>query len=244
MTRLNDTRSTRAWHSSCALRAFFFVLLLTLLPRAAAAQGEGGNPANWCRNGLFAADAGEFGLARVVGGRGERAYFYGDEEGCPGPAAKCRQKAYVLTGDELIVSRRFGDWVCAWYQPARGSETVGWLPASRLELTTADANPPLASWLGTWEFYDDSLRITRGRKAGTLGVGGDATWVGVNPGNVHVGEVSGEAAPSGNLLSLGEDPDDCRVKLRLVGPFLIVNDNKQCGGANVTFDGVYRRKKR
>ena len=224
-----------------------YVLGLTLALCCAAAhalaQGEG-NPSNWCRNGMFASDAAGFGLARVLGGRGERAYFYGDDEGCPGPAAKCRQRAYVLPGDELIVSRRFGEWVCAWYQPARGSETVGWLPARRLELKKAEAYTPLASWLGSWEFYDSELRITRGRKAGALGVEGDAMWRGVHPGSVHVGEVSGEAAPAGNVLSLGEDPDDCRVTLRLVGPYLLAADNKRCGGANVTFDGVYRRKKK
>ena len=73
---------------------------------------------------------------------------------------------------------------------------------------------------------------------------GAATWVGVNPGNVHVGELSGEAAPVANLLKLGgEDEYDCRATLRLVGTYLLVTDNKQCGGVNVTFDGVYRRKK-
>jgi hypothetical protein len=228
--------------SVCHTLALLLALCFGVASRAHA-QGEGGNPANWCRNGLFAADAKEFGLARVVGGRGERAYFYGDEEGCPGPAAKCRQKTYVVPGNELIVSRTFGDWVCAWYQPARRSETVGWIPASRLDIKGTDANPPPAAWLGSWQFYDNSLRIARGRKAGALRVEGDATWQGVNPGNVHVGEVSGEAAPAGNSLSLGDGPDDCRVTLRLVGPYLVVGDNKQCGGMNVTFDGVYRRKK-
>ena len=223
----------------------YTLALLCALCCAATRAGaqDNGNPANWCRNGLFTTDAKEFGLASVVGGRGERAYFYGDEEGCPGPAAKCRQKTYVVPGDELIVSRTFGDWVCAWYQPARGSETVGWLPAHRLNLKAANANPPLAAWLGSWGFYDNELRIARSKKAGALSVQGDATWQGVNPGNVHVGEVSGEAAPAGNALSLGGgDPDDCHVKMRLVGAFLIVEDNKQCGGMNVTFDGVYRKK--
>jgi len=41
------------------------------------------------------------------------------------------------------------------------------------------------------------------------------------------------------------DGDDiCRATLRLVGPYLLVDDNNDCGGANVTFDGVYRKKKR
>lgn len=224
-------------------RPALLLLALCCAGSGARAQDEGGNPANWCRNGAFARDSGAFGLARVKGEKGSRLHFYGDEEGCPGPAAKCRQKAYLIPGNEVLTSRTFGDWVCAWYQPARGAEKVGWLPADRLGAVADAENPPLASWVGTWGFYDNSLRLSRGRRAGVLRVAGDATWQGVNPGNVHVGELSGEAAPSGNALKLGEDPDDCRATLRLVGPYLVVADNKRCGGHNVTFDGVYRRKR-
>ena len=210
----------------------------------ARAQGDDGNPANWCRNGAFTRDAGAFGVARVKGAKGSRLYFQGDEEGCPGAEAKCRQKAYVIPGNEVLTSRTFGDWVCAWYQPARGAETVGWLPADRLGAGAAAENAPLASWLGAWAFYDNTLRVRRGRRADVLSVSGAATWQGVNPGNVHVGELSGQGTPVGNVLKLGEDPEDCRATLRLVGPYLVVADNKRCGGLNVTFDGVYRRKKK
>jgi hypothetical protein len=222
------------------------MLLLTLTlfcaPLGVSAQDAGGNPANWCRNGLFTSESKEFRLARVRGARAQRAYFYGDDEGCPGPAAKCRQKAYVVPGDELIVSRAFGEYVCAWYQPARGGETVGWMTASRLETSETNASPAAALWLGSWEFYNNSLRITRGAKAGALRVEGEAFWHGVNPENVHTGEVSGEAEPASGVLSLGDDI--CRATFRLLGPYLIVDDNGDCGGANVTFDGVYRRAKR
>ena len=221
-------------------------LLLAVYCAAAGARGQeaGGNPANWCRNGAFTRDSKEFGLARVKGEKGSRVYFYGEEEGCPGPAAKCRQKAYLVPGDEVLTARTFGDWVCAWYQPARGSETVGWLPADRLAVAEPAASPPLASWLGAWGFYKNSLRLSRGRKPGELRVAGDATWMGVNPDNVHVGEVSGEAAPAGHVLTIGGGGDqyDCQLTLRLVGPYLIAADNKQCGGVNVTFDGVYRSR--
>lgn len=226
-------------------RLALILLVLCCACAAARAQAEGGNPANWCRNGAFTRDAQEFGLARIRGEKGARVYFYGEEEGCPGPAAKCRQKAYLIPGDEVVTSRTFGDWVCAWYQPARGSETVGWLAADRLAAVESAAAPTLASWLGTWNFYSNEVRLSRGARAGVLRVEGEATWVGVNPGNVHTGELSGEAAPAAGVLNLGggEEEYDCRATLRLVGPYLLISDNKQCGGVNVTFDGVYRRKK-
>ena len=225
-------------------RLTLVLLALCCSAAGARAQEEGGNPANWCRNGAFTRDSGTFGVARVKGAKRSRLYFQGDEEGCPGADAKCRQKAYVIPGNEVLTSRTFGDWVCAWYQPARGAETVGWLPADRLGAVATAENAPLASWLGAWGFYDSSLRVRRGRRVDVLSVSGAATWQGVNPGNVHVGELSGRGTPVGNVLKLGEDPEDCQATLRLVGPYLVVADNKRCGGLNVTFDGVYRRKGR
>lgn len=219
-------------------------LLVCCAPLQSYAQDAGGNPANWCRNGAFVSETKEFKVARVRGARAQRAYFYGEDEGCPGPASKCRQKAYVIPGDALLVSRTFGEYMCAWFQPARGYETVGWLRADQLEVSETEANPTPARWLGEWELHSNSLRITRGAKAGTLHVEGEAFWHGVNPGNVHTGEVGGEAAPDGNVLTIGDGDDICRATLRLVGPHLIVDDNNECGGANVTFDGVYRKKKR
>ena len=222
---------------------FALLLLVACCAGPGAHAQEESNPANWCRNGAFTRDAEVFGLARVRGEKGARVYFYGEDEGCPGPAAKCRRKAYLVPGDEVVTSRTFGDWVCAWFQPARGAETVGWLAADSLAPVATDENAPLASWLGTWTFYDDSIRVSRGRRVDVLSVSGDATWYGVNPGNVHVGELSGTGTPSDNTLRLGADPEDCQATLRLVGPYLVVSDNKQCGGVNVTFDGVYRKKK-
>lgn len=228
-----------------SFRAPLTSLLLALLCAAshASAQESGGNPANWCRNGLFADDAStrEFRLATAKGARGERIYFYGDDEGCPAPTAKCRQKAYVVADDALIVSRSFGDFTCAWYQPARGHETVGWIASNQLTLGETDANPPPARWLGEWSFYADTLTVGRGRGA-ALSVSGEAFWHGADPSNIHTGEVNGESAPSGNTLKIEDDP--CKLTLRLVGEYLVAADNGECGGANVTFTGVYRRKKK
>jgi hypothetical protein len=226
---------------SAALRLmalpFLCVFLLATAPLGVSAQDSGGNPANWCRNGGFASDAKEFRVARV---RGARAYFYGEDEGCPGPDAKCRRKAYVVAGNSLVVSRKFGDYVCAWFQPARGYETVGWLRADQLELPETDASPPAARWLGEWVLHSNGLTIRRGEKAGELRVEGSALWHGLGD-NVHVGEVNASAAPGGNTLTL--EDDICKLTLRLVGDFLVADDNGDCGGVNVTFDGVYRKKK-
>ena len=218
------------------LLPLLFLLLASGVPAAAQAEG---NPPNWCRNGAFPSDSERFRLARVKGRRGERAHFHKDTDGCPSPRAECRERAYVIPGNEVIVSRTYGDWACAWYQPARGHERVGWIEASRLDIPADAAVPPSTRWVGEWSYGESFLNIRRGKGAGRLALDGQAYWHGLGD-NVHVGEVAGEAALSGDALVF--EDDTCRVTARLAGSYLIVHDNKQCGGVNVSFDGVYRRK--
>ncbi len=212
-------------------------LLLMALSAPAFAQTED-NPANWCRGGPFTDGGVEYKLARAVGRKGARVYFHGDDEGCPSP--KCRLKSYVIPGDELLVSRSFGDWLCAWYQPAKGPETVGWIMAHELSVSEPDRNPPPARWEGEWEYYENGLSIKREARTGRLNVSGNASWRGANPGQVNVGAFEAKGVPEGAVMQLGDDT--CRVTLHLVGQYLLAGDNKQCGGFNVTFDGVYRRR--
>ena len=109
-----------------------------------------------------------------------------------------------------------------------------------------------------WTAPEQQITIKAGRGGG-LDADGDATFGALDPerakrGAVNIGHVSGTAKPEGPILAfaMGDDDKtfpfdkggefDCRIRLRLVGPYLLAGDNKQCGGFNVTFDGVYRRK--
>ena len=222
-----------------SVKIFWICLLILCAPVLAAAQVPG-NPENWCRNGAFPEDSDTFKLAQVTGARRARIYFLGDEDNCPQAGEKvCRQKAYLIPGNRVIVSRKFGNWMCAWYQPARGSETVGWLPAVNLSVTESNQAPALRQWLGRWKYYYQTLNISRDRRTGLLKVEGEAYWKGLND-NVHEGSVGASGKPEGNVLVL--DEGDCKVTLKLVGPYIIATDNERCGGANVRFNGVYRSK--
>ncbi|WP_167858739.1 hypothetical protein [Methylobacterium nonmethylotrophicum] len=46
----------------------------------------------------------------------------------------------------------------------------------------------------------------------------------------------------GTLPHAGDDPADCRLRLRLSPPFLLAEDNGACGGKNVSFTTICRRK--
>jgi hypothetical protein len=195
-------------------------------------------PANWCRNGLFPSDEAEFRLAKIGGNWTARIHFLKDDDDCPNDTVKCEMKSYLITGDQVLVSRKYGKWVCAWYQPQKGSETVGWLPADKLLMSEPPARPALANWIGLWKYDQKSLDIRRDGKTGLLKVRGYAVWEGVNA-NAHVGGIEAAAQPQGTELKLVEE--ECQVSLKLVGDYLVASDNSECGGVNVRLNGVFRK---
>ena len=153
-------------------------------------------------------------------------------------------KSYVIPGNEIIVSRALGGYACAWFQPKKGAETFGWIKIDELKWIATNETPVLKDWLGDWRFYDNSIQISKGNTSDLFTVKGNAFWKGSGD-NIHVGELDHTAKPSGNKLNLGENDTgeyDCKVWIQLVGKYLIVSDNMNCGGANVTFSGVYRKK--
>lgn len=222
--------------------AIFFVGLLF----GNAFGQDDGSPASWCRNGLFPTEKVVFKLAKVTARKGERVYFYKDweDENCPDDK-NCREKSYLISGNEVITSRTYGKWTCAWYQPKKGAETVGWILTEKLKAFGSDPNPALNSWLGYWKYYDNSIEIERDKQTGYLKITGNAIWKGLGD-NVHVGELEFIQKPQAAVLDLGDSTEDgkydCWATLRLVGKYLIAFDNSNCGGMNVRFNGVYVKK--
>jgi hypothetical protein len=89
---------------------------------------------------------------------------------------------------------------------------------------------------------------------------GEATWGAFDPervkrGAINLGSFDATATPSASDVSftVGEEStlpidrgseSDCKVWMRLLGPYLLVSDNMNCGGMNVSFDGLYWRSAR
>lgn len=203
-----------------------------------------GNPENLCRNGFFPRESKNYKIAKIKGGKGEKVYFYGDErDDCPG-GKNCRLKSYVIKNDEIIVSRVFSGFACSWFQPRKGSETVGWIKVDNLEWIDKAQKPAEKDWLGEWGFYDNSIIISKGKKPGLFDIKGNAFWKGLGD-NIHIGELDHSTKPLENKLNLGAEETDeyaCKVSMQLVGKYLAVSDNLNCGGANVTFSGVYLKR--
>ena len=166
-------------------------------------------------------------------------------------AATCIVEAYVVPGDLLVASPRPGDLVCTVFPNKRGG-TKGWIPSGFLSPAPTESNPPLASWAGKWRLHKDAeieIRV----EGDQLVVKGQAFWMSGAPGVIHDGEITGRNKPQGDILAIpspdafdalesADNPEYlCQATLRLVGPYLVVQDNGRCGGLNVTFTGVYRR---
>lgn len=203
-----------------------------------------GNPPRFCRNGFFPHDTANFRIARISKDAALRNYFRDDaDEACPrGP--KCKTSRYIVRGDEVIASRDFDGFTCVWYDARGTGETVGWIETKALEFDASSESAKVSDWIGTWSFYDNEIRV-KALDGGRLHFLGEAFWRG-SATNIHTGEIDYEADMAGREAAFGEDPKDefgCRVTSRLVGRFMIVADNMNCGGANVSFSGVYRRTK-
>jgi hypothetical protein len=192
----------------------------------------------------------------AIGPTAARAYFFrngADGKDCPNPSDKCRASSYLVPGDQIALSRTNGAFVCAEFIDVKGVSHAGWLLASDIVSPSPVA---LADWTGSWSREEATITIKPASKAGALSINGQATLGALDPdrikrGSVATGEIEGVAIPSGANLSftMGDDgatpPGDqtaCKVWMARLGRYLLVSDNFNCGGLNVSFLGVYARK--
>jgi hypothetical protein len=184
---------------------------------------------------------------------------------CPSGTASCQRKGFVVAGDDLLAGWKNGAYSCVVYiapnaKRVKGqfAETTGYLPTAALKEMPAPPAKP-ADWLGTWGRSSEADITISAAAGGKVKIAGQANYGSLDPGRVargavNVGELEGEATPQGNLMAfgedytdpgkpLGEDRSECRARFQLVGRFLVVEDNVGCGGANVSFTGVYIRLK-
>lgn len=212
-----------------------YLALLLFSPLVALAQHPmEGNPENWCRNGFFANEGPQF----MTGTAKAKTYFHNDErEDCP-QSGNCKGKAYIVANDQVLVSRIYQGYACAYYPSKKGGGTAGWIPQKDLKLLQPNPNPMRSAWFGTWRNGRNWVKISAD---GThLTVEGEAYLV-VRPDNVRTGNLNGSAIPQGNLLTIEDGGYGCTATLSLIGNVLMINDNGECGGAYVTFDGAYKK---
>jgi hypothetical protein len=168
-------------------------------------------------------------------------------QGCPNSGAQCQEKGYVIAGDSVLTGNTQGAYVCAGYVTSKGSAVNAWLPADALKPAPAGQQNP-EDWAGKWSSDGNDIVITS--EGDGFHVQGEAEWQ--DGPAVHTGELDGVIKPGDGVLAftMGDDKTlpfeagdefTCRVSMVRRGPYLLVKDNDQCGGANVTFSGFYGR---
>jgi uncharacterized protein len=82
-------------------------------------------------------------------------------------------------------------------------------------------------------------------KSGQIHITGSAIWVGnEKTGNVNIGELDGTFSLDGNKIHYADDESEgCRLTITFATPksLSIGDDNGNCGGHNVSFNGEYRK---
>jgi hypothetical protein len=192
-----------------------------------------------CRSGGFPSEA-SLRIAVVASGAAARLYFLRDDTGCPQQGGdKCRLGPYVVAGDELLLGKTHGQWTCAWFN-GKKHESVGWVANADLVQQPAQQ---ITDWTGRWRFYNDPGRIDIEQKNGRYRV--DASTIHRTPASENMGSMTGEMKVNGNRAHFGgaDGPEqyECVADFTRVGRYLVVRDNRACGGVGVSFDGVYTR---
>ncbi len=171
--------------------------------------------------------------------------------GCPAASEACRKSSYLVTGDLVLVGKTQADFTCVTYQSPQAKKqvwTTGWLPSTALEPLAPTASPKASDWLGHWTHPGGHVDIAKGDQ-GRLRIEG----VQVVPAgrDLNNGTLEAQAAPKDDTIAFVDDGSipfdkadagECRVRMQRMGPWLLVEDNNGCGGAGVTFTGLYQRK--
>jgi hypothetical protein len=120
--------------------------------------------------------------------------------------------------------------------------TSGWLPSAALAPVAPVPRSQASDWIGAWGPHG---RITiRNAGGGKLRIDG-VRVVEMLSGGTNNGTFTALAKPFADMLAFEDEKSygQCRVRMQRIGARLLVEDNRGCGGAGVSFLGLYRRKR-
>jgi len=195
-----------------------------------------------CRSGGFTTYSDNFSIYRV---KSEKTFYYYDWDGCP-VSEDCSSKFNMGFNDKVIVSKLYKDeWACA---RALNQDKIvtGWIKLNDLKQEVTDFEASVHSWVGTWvEGAVGTLIIDR--SGVNLNINGAAIWHGGEHAMNNEGGISGKLTLFNNdqnaTVRSGPEDYDCQVDMQLISQdYMVVTDNKKCGGQNVRFDGIYTKE--
>jgi hypothetical protein len=170
---------------------------------------------------------------------------------CPAATDTCTESAYLVPGDLMLVGKSNTAYICATYQSADDPKqrlTNGWLPSASLAPVAPAAAPMASDWIGGWVHAGAEIDISNAANGGVT-IHGEAIFRAAE--DIHNGVVDATAKPELGILTFADDgrvafdkagADSCLMRMRRVEALLVVEDNGNCGGIDVTFTGFYRKK--
>jgi hypothetical protein len=164
-------------------------------------------------------------------------------ESCPALTGACRRNAYLVTDDLVFVGATEGAFTCINYQSPLAKKQIwatGWVPSAALTPVARMSPTKASDWIGKWYHPGGPIEISEGA-GGKLHVEGGITVPTAR--DFHTGDFAGEVTPKDDMLDFVDEYDSCHVQMQRIGAWLLVGDNGGCGGAGVTFQGLYRRMK-
>ena len=171
---------------------------------------------------------------------------------CPADTEACLRKSYLVPDDLVLTGKTRGAFTCVIYQSPLARKQVwarGWLPSSALTPVAPMPSPKTSDWIGTWYHPGGEITISRG-DGGKLHVEGEMTVPTAQ--DFHNEQFEAQVTPQGDTIAFVDDGSipfektdegGCRVRMQRIGPWLMAEDNGSCGGAGVSFIGLYRRRK-
>lgn len=180
------------------------------------------------------------GVVRIESGD-PRPSLLADEGGCPvDRGLSCQIGSSLSTGEPVIVSHAFRQFICVARTAGGAVQSVGWLPRRSVRTADVDQEPPLSDWPGAWVSGGGTLQIRTGGAADLVEVEGTAL-AGEDARTDAAAWLNGAGRPIGQALAVADEfGSGCRVNLRLVGSLIFVSETGACG-SNARFEGVYTR---
>lgn len=193
-----------------------------------------------CRQTIFSLTPPVFSLVRVH----ESAPHVYDgskwQPSCPWDIVHCTSKTSYFRAGRLGLAAAFEKGLVCIVEIDQDNEgQSAWIEERHVTRLRQKSSQAMSDWTGIWSHFDDKITIYQNEKG--LKVAGTAVWQG--PTIDHFGDFSGISKPNGSHLAI-KSGEACKVAMTLVGQFLVVADNQNCGGLNVIFRGIYSRVKR
>lgn len=182
---------------------------------------------------------------------------------CPSAEASCQLPSFLVGGDKLLVSSADAKRIaCVHYFSASGKLTSGFVDAGSLTNPAPPSEEKLnsSSGFGTWSNGNTGVIEIKPGSDDYVAITGD---INRGPPSYNSGSLNGPAflsnADDGRSAGYTDEHYDgsaaptvpadanaasytCKARLRLVGAFLVVDDNDHCGGNGVMFTGLYKKK--